>query len=198
MIMANDSSTAGYLAPASEPDYDDDLDDVLQEAVVGITGLPGPLVRPRWQSNPPQQPEFDVDWCAFGVTRVSGDIFSYQGFDPTANDAQGAVSLEEDELLYCLASFYGPNATKNCKRLRAGLAIGQNRATLASNNVAIVEVGESVNLPALLQEKWVKRVDMAVTFRRRVHRSFPILTIESGDVGLDNEHYVTPLTISNS
>lgn len=196
--MANDSSSAGYLAPGSEPDYDDDLDDVLQAAVVGITGLPGNLVRPRWQPNPPQQPEFDVNWCAFGVTRVSGDTFSYQGFDPTANDANGAVSLEEDELLYCLASFYGPNAMRNCKRLRAGLAIGQNRAMLASNNVALVEVGESVNLPALLQEKWVKRVDVTVTFRRRTHRSFSILSIESGDVGLDNEHYVTPLTISNS
>lgn len=192
--MSINSTTSGFLAPITAPSYDDALDDILQAAVVGIVGLPGNLVRPRWQPNPPNQPPFDTDWCAFGVVRSEVDTFAYSAHDPT-ND--GTSSVDRDELLYVLHSFYGPNSASNCERFRDGFEISQNRDTLATAGVQLVEVGEAVTLPALLQEKWVRRRDVTVTYRRRTSRVYQINTVIAGQLGLDNEHYVTPITVTN-
>lgn len=192
--MSINSTTSGFLAPIAAPEYDDALDDLLQAAVVGIVGLPGKFVRPRWQPNPPNQPPFTTDWCAFGVTRTEVDAFAYSAHDP-AND--GTSSVDRDELLYVLHSFYGPNCGSNSERFRDGFEISQNRDTLAASGIQLVEVGEAVTLPALLQEKWVKRRDVTVTYRRRTSRVYQINTILTGQLGLDNEHYVTPITVPN-
>jgi hypothetical protein len=66
--------TAFYIPYA--PLEDDDLDNAFQGLVVGITGLDQSLVRPRWQSNPPKQPEPTIDWCAIGVTSSQADTFA--------------------------------------------------------------------------------------------------------------------------
>lgn len=195
--MANSSASSGYLTPTLEPIYDEGLDDVIQGAIVGITGIPGSLVRPRWQPSPPIQPGFDVDWCAFGITRNTSDTFAYEKMDPTADAGAGSMLIERDELLYVLHSFYGPRASLNSKRLRSGLEISQNRDVLRSHKAAVVEVEESVTLPALLQEKWVRRVDTQVVFRRRTQHLYSILTVESGELGLNNGLYVTPITVTN-
>ena len=47
--MSNTSATGGYLAGQLAPLADDELDDAIQAAVASISGLPGDLVRPRWQ-----------------------------------------------------------------------------------------------------------------------------------------------------
>src|SRR4051812_9766277 len=58
-VPTNDSSTGGYLSPvvASSALQDAALDALLQQMVAGITGLPGNMVRPRWQPVTPKQPE---------------------------------------------------------------------------------------------------------------------------------------------
>lgn len=190
--MATDSTASGYLAPSSSPVYDDALDDILQAATAGITGLPGNLVRPRWQPEMPQQPAFDVNWCALGVTRTVVDTFAYHSQDAESQ------AVERDETLYVMHSFYGPNAAGICERFRDGLEIPQNRAELRAQGVAIVEVEEARNLPALLKEKWVKRVDVTVVYRRRTSRVYPVRTITSGQLGLDNELWVTPITVNQA
>lgn len=194
--MATDSSVAGFLVPSSEPVNDDSLDDLLQAPIVGITGIPGPLVRPRWQPEPPVQPDFDVDWCAFGITRTGPDVFSYQRHDPVGNAGAGQNIVERDELLYVLHSFYGPNCARNIHRFRSGLDIEQNRATIKASGIVLVEAQDPVNLPALLKEKWVQRIDMTVVYRRRTATAYRILTLQSGQMGLDNELYVTPITVN--
>lgn len=196
--MAADSTTAGFIPPASSDPYDDALDDVLQAAVVGITGIPGTLVRPRWQPSPPNQPAFDVDWCAVGITRKVVDSFAYDRHVPAGNAGAGQSIIERDELLYVLHSFYGPNSSGLCERFRDGLEIQQNRDTLASAGVTLVEVEEAVTLPALLQEKWVRRVDVTTIYRRRTGRAYNVSTIVEGQLGLDNESYTTPITVGNS
>jgi hypothetical protein len=196
--MAQNSSTAGYLIPNAEPIYDNDLDDLFQTVVVGIVGLPGRLVRPRWQPNPPQQPPFNENWCALGIMRNTSDAFAYEKLvSGTNGNADGAVLIERDELIYVMHSMYGPGAAANSKRLRDGLEISQNRDALIAAGVALVEVEESITAPALLQETWVRRVDTQVVFRRRTSRAYPVLTIESGQIGLNNERYVTPITVNN-
>ncbi len=188
--MALDSSTSGYIAPASSPAYGDALDDVLQSVIVGLTGIAGSLVRPRWQPEPPQQPAFTVNWVAFGLVRQVNDTFAYVGHNPAG---AGSDEVQEDELLYVLHSFYGPECHSLCARFRAGLMLAQNRDALTAANIALVEVQEATHLPALLKERWVKRIDVTAVYRRRTSRTYNVLTITSGQLGLDNEHYVTPI-----
>lgn len=192
--MPNDSTSAGFVAPIAQDAYDDPLDDLLHAAVAGIAGIAGQFVRPRWQPKPPNQPPFDTDWVAFGVMRSSVDAFAYEGHD-AADD--GTSSVDRDELLYVLHSFYGPNSGGLCERFRDGLEIPQNRAVLSSHRIELVEVGEATRVPALLQETWVRRVDVTVTYRRRTSRRYQIRSLIGGELGLDNEHYLTPITVSN-
>lgn len=59
--MPQDTTTPGYLPPSTSPAYDAALDQMFHDLVMGITGLTGDLVRPRWQAEPPQQPEHSVN-----------------------------------------------------------------------------------------------------------------------------------------
>lgn len=192
--MPNDSTTSGFVAPISSDLYDDPLDDLLQAAVAGITGIPGRFVRPRWQPKPPNQPAFDTDWVAFGVVRSTVDTFAFEGHDKADPETS---SVDRDELLYVLHSFYGPNSGGLCERFRDGLELQQNRAVLSASRIELVEVGEATRVPALLQETWVRRVDAMVTYRRRTSRRYQIKSLISGELGLDNEHYVTPINVTN-
>jgi len=189
--MATSSAVAGYLAPTSEPVEDNDLEDILQQAIVGLTGIQGDLVRPRWQPEPPQQPDFAENWVAFGITRDTPDTFSYQ-----TTDELGATTVARDHLIYVLHSFYGPNSMGICNRFRDAFDVGQNRDALADAGIELVEVQEALNVPALLKAHWVKRVDVSVVYRRRTARTFPVLTITTGQLGIDNEAYVTPIIVN--
>jgi hypothetical protein len=177
MATAPNSASLGYLAPTASFSYDTALEDTLQAAVVGLTGLAGKWVRPRWQLEPPQQPAFDQDWVAFGIVRSVVDTFSYD-----RHDSDTSRSVERDELLFVLHSFYGPNAHGYCERFRDGLEMPQNRDELRIAKIAVVDVGEATILPALLKEKWVKRVDAMVTYRRRTARPYNLLTFLDVDV----------------
>lgn len=195
--MANDSSAAGYITPLVAPGYDAALDAILQGAVVGITGLPGNLVRPRWQPEPPIQPDFNTDWCALGVTRSTPDVFSYDRHDPIGNGGNGQTFVEEDELLTVLHSFYGPDSSLNCELFRKGLMITQNRDVLASNGIYLVEVQEAIILPALLKEKWVRRVDATVIYRRRTSTSYAILNLQQSQVTIGNDSFSETANVTN-
>lgn len=188
--MATSSLASGYLTPSLEPVNDDLLHDILHGAIVGITGINGKLVRPRWTPEPLPVPDFKKDWAAFGITRSQWDTFS---FDEEAADGL-SMDVARDEILYCLHSFYGPNAAAMCARFRAGMSLSQNRAVLLTHNIALVSVEEATRLPALLKEKWVNRVDADVVYRRRTTHAYSVLTIQSAQLGLDNEQYVTPIT----
>lgn len=190
-----DSSTAGYLIPSSSSPYDDGLDDILHNVIVGITGLTGDLVRPRWQPEPPQQPGFDVNWCAFGIVRTSEDVFA----SSVEASNGGSVEVSLDEQLFVLHSFYGPSATAICKHFAKGLMIDQNRDAIKAANVNLVEVQEATILPALLKEKWVKRVDVTVVYRRRVGSTYPVLTfLSAGGLITTDQHVNRTVDVPHS
>src|SRR5438477_12482433 len=132
--MANDSSTGGYLVPTSAPPLEDDaLDEFLQGAVVGMTGLAGTLVRPRWQNPVPKLREATVDWCAIGIISETPEFSSYtahyRGEPSNPNDptGQGFDLQIRHETLEVMVSFYGPNSRGNAKLFRDGISVGQNR-----------------------------------------------------------------------
>lgn len=191
--MATDSSVAGYLNPSAAAPYDDALDDFLQGVIVGLTGLPGSLVRPRWQSEPPQRPEFNVNWCSFGLSRSEVDAFAYEAHDPTG---EGPVKVERDEILFYAHSFYGPGAHGIAERFRDGLEIPQNRDVLQTGKLGLIEVQEAVKVPSLLAERWVPKIDVMVLYRRRTSRSYPVLTIRSAGIEIVTQDGSTPISVT--
>lgn len=193
MATAPNSASAGFLAPSAAAPYDDPLDDLLTEVVVGITGIAEDLVRPRWQPEPRPQPAYTVNWCAVGVVRSEVETFAYERHNPAG---EGSSSVERTETLYVLHSFYGPNAHGLCERFRDGFEISQNRDTLRAANIGLVEVQQAIKLPALLKEKWVSRVDVTVVYVRRTARVYNILNLLSAQAILDNEVFTTPISTS--
>ena len=185
-----DSTVAGYLTPSTEPVDDAELANILQKAIRGITDLPGALVRPRWQPEPPQQPAFEVNWCAFGVVRVAYDKLAFY-----KQVSQFDAEVYRDTLFDVLHSFYGPSCTLFARRLIDGLSVPQNRDELERSDIAVVTAGDLTHLPALLKERWVDRVDVEITFRRRTLRTYAIRTIQSANVRIDNEVFVTNIDV---
>lgn len=169
-----DSSTGGYLSPAvaSPPLEDDALTAIFQQMIVGITGLPGNMVRPRWQPNPPKQPEPTVNWCALGIavqTLDDGPAIVHNGA------GNGSDTYIRHEQIDVLASFYGPNGMQNAQLLSDGLAIPQNLEQLKAQDMNSVDTGQIRTAPDLINEQWVRRYDIELTFRRKITRSYNVL-----------------------
>ena len=175
--MANTSATGGYLAPSSTaPVEDDAFENFIGDAVAGITGLTRSLVRPRWQPEPPPHPPIEVDWCAIGITVITSDYGVVKLHRPDGDGHDEVQRHETDELL---ASFYGPQAYSLASRLRDGLMVDQNREALRAGCVNILECTRMRTASDLVNERWVRRVDLEISLRRAVLRSYPILNVLS-------------------
>lgn len=175
--MTNTSATGGYLVPSSTaPDYDAALDRIVQQMVVGITGLPGTMVRPRWQPNPPKQPEPSVDWCAIGVQSVipdDGPAIVHDG------SGDGSDTSSRHETMEYVASFYGPHGLGNATLLRDGIAIPQNVEAIEAAGLRFVETSSITPAPALYNEQWIRKYDIRLTLRRQVSRTYPVRNLLS-------------------
>lgn len=176
--MANDSSTGGFIPPAPSPAplADAALDALFQQLVVGITGLPGNMVRPRWQPVVPKQPDPPTNWCAIGVTLVQPDDYLSEIHGDGGN---GSDTQTDHESITVVASFYGPNAMANAKQLRSGLYVAQNRDTLAAAGLNLKEARQLTQAPDLVNEQWIRRWDLTIVFRRKSTYTYPILNILS-------------------
>jgi len=171
--MANSNSTAngGYLVPNIDP-TDKQLRNFFQKMIVGITEIEGKLVRPRWQPNPPKQPENNIDWCAFGWQAVNSDANA----SVLTNENGEAGILRRDENIELLATFYGPNAMGYASMLRDGLEIEQNRYVLRQNGVAFQGEDGIVHLPEQINDIWYDRQDLTLNFTREVRREYNVLS----------------------
>ena len=175
--MPNTSATGGYLVPSTTaPDHDAALDRIVQQMVVGITGLAGAMVRPRWQPNPPKQPEPNVDWCAIGVQSVTPDASPAIVHDGTG-DGSDTVNRHED--IEFVASFYGPNGLGNATLLRDGFSLPQNVEAIGATGLLYVGTSSITPAPALVNEQWVRKYDLRLTLRRQVSRTYPVLNLVS-------------------
>src|SRR5579864_3205429 len=166
--MPNDSSTGGYLLPLPDPAplEGEALNDFLQGWIVGITGLDGTMVRPRYQAEPPNIPNAGTAWAAIGTQIRPADEFPYVVHNGTANGGLGQDELHQHEDIEILCSFYdlGTNgqADAYAALLRQGLAIDQNLEPLTLQGMGLVACGAPIPLPAL-KTRWLYRVDMTVT-----------------------------------
>lgn len=197
-ILAPDSAHRGFLDPGTgrvfgwadrtlgwaegwwrdprQPLAGQDLDDFMQQAVAGITGLPGNLVRPRWQVEPPTLPPLTTDWCAVGVTTSTplGFPFAAEVFDPTAAP-NGFVRQTDTEEFDVLCSFYGPHADGNAVALRQGLMVAQNREAFQLLDMGLIQTSGRTRVPELLKQQYLMRVDITFSMRRLVHQVYPVL-----------------------
>lgn len=182
-----------YVLPESlpSPEMDRELELILQRAFVGITGMQGQYVRPRWQPEPPNLPDFSLSWAAFGVTDTDSDLLAFvRQVDETTQE------LQRDQQFTALASFYGAACQGLSERFRDGIQVQQNREELRSFGIKLVSVGRSVRVPSLVKGIWQDRRDVPVVLRRRYSRLYRVASINSAGAGLDNELYVTPINVT--
>lgn len=179
-----DSSTGGYLAPSGTAPLDDQaLDRFFHDLFVGVTGLDPTLVRPRWQAEPGNAPPRATTWLAQGVVELREDGVPWQYF----NKSTQAYVLCRNQLIVNRLSFYGPGAGAMEALLRDGLGLDQNREAMNAQGIALVRVGDPRAMPLLLNEQWVRRIDVPVTFRRLISRTYPVLPLQSGQVQLETD-----------
>jgi len=191
-MTGNDSSTGGYLAPSPPPITDDvSLEVFLQAIVVAITSLPGNMVRPRWQPEPPNLPDYGTDWCAIGITNSTPDTFAYED-DTNVGAEQGGAEFQRNEVFDLDCSFYGPNDDGFADTLRDGLAVAQNREVLFLNAMGLVGVGERVRGSELIKGRWLRRADLTVTFRRQIRRTYQVLSFLSSAGAVSDGTHSSP------
>lgn len=188
--MSNTSATGGVLSPIGTLPFDDvDLDDVFQNLAVGITGLPGSLVRPRWQiaadvagglGGTPKQPEPSVNWCAIGVTAVKQSAGPWLVYDAPTN----TELYWDHEELTVIASMYGPKCQSFMRLLRAGLNVPQNTESLLPFMIRYVGCGPIRTAPELVNNQWIRRQDISLEFRRKVIMTYGIENILISEINL--------------
>lgn len=176
MTWVPDSTQAGYLGPTTYSLEGIAWEDFLQEMVAGISGLPGDLVRPRWQPSPPTTPNTSVDWVGCGISRTDAD---WQVYNQHVDQDAGHDILRRHEHVTYLCSFYGPHSHEYAGVLRDGLFIDQNRAILRANAVGLVEVSEVARTADLFREMFRERSDLEILLNREVRRVYYVRTLLS-------------------
>lgn len=207
--MVNTSASGGYLAPAVVPAplEGQALLRFFQQIIVGITGLPGDMVRPYWQDQPPDIPEIGTVWAAFRITRRPSDEFPFVGQYPWAPDPV-SINLQRQEELDVLTTFYdcgstGPDnsgglADYYAALLRDGFAIPQNREPLFLAGMGLARIGDLITAPVIFKGHWQYRVDLEYTIRRQIDRIYPVQTIVAAngtlytDTGLPPQSFKAP------
>lgn len=165
----NTSATGGYLLPdGGTVSNDQDLEDIFQVFIKGVTGIAGAMVRPRFQTIPLPSPEVGVDWVAFGIKSQRQDDSPY--FDQHENDA---TTIRHEKIEVAL-SFYGTQGQHFAKLFVDGTAIPQNIDQLKPHKIKFIGVSEVLTAPDLLNEQYVHRFDTTATFTRKTERIYAI------------------------
>lgn len=180
-----DSSTGGFLPPVSPVETSEEIEDALHGLIAGLTGLPGSMVRPKWQAESVTFPESGADWCAFGILEEGGGAI---GGERHFGEGEGHNVASAHEPFSVLVSFYGRNSRANVRKLRLGLAVAQNREYLYKREIAFVEAGPNTHVPEIAGELWNDRWDIRLAFRRRTAAEYPVLNIVKTPVALKAEN----------
>lgn len=148
------------------------LTQYIQTILVGLSDLPGNMVRPKWQRDPPSQP--DVNWLAFGIDVTTPDANSYVGLN-----SQGNVESQRHSRLEIGCAATGPRCLELYGLIRDGFQIQPNLFTLRAANLGFVEVTRGVHIPDLVNEKFIDRILFSVVLNHETIRIYPIPTLVS-------------------
>src|SRR5580693_5241475 len=175
-----DSSTGGYLSPATQPAPLEGkaLLTFLGQWIVGISGLPGNMVRPGWQSESPNIPDAGQVWADFTITERKSDQYPYVNHLSGTN---GSDQLQRHETLYIEVSFYDLGSTGQADfyaaQFRDGTAIAQNREALTLAGMGLVKASDLTTVPVIVKTRWLYRVNVEVIIRREIDRTYNILNL---------------------
>lgn len=189
--MTNTSLTGGYLKPLPQAEFPKKLDLVqfIQTVLTGLSELEGTLVRPKWQYEPPKQPDGLINWLSFGITVSTPNANAFVGIDQF-----NKTIMQRHEKLEIACSFFGPNAFNISQLVRDGFQIQQNLDGLRSANMGFTETTPAMHLPELINERWVNRYDMNIFLQREVQSEYPISSFLSArgviHTVLGNEPYL--------
>src|ERR1019366_3437350 len=173
--------------PAPAPLEGQALLRLLQGWAVGITGLPGNLIRPFWQGSPPDIPDAGVAWVALGVRSRASETFPVVLHIGSAASGLGGDELNRYEKLDLLFSFYDLGATAPAGHggmadyyaslMRDGVEILQNLELLQLNDMGFSDVGPLTGVPTLVKDRWQYRVDLSIGLERHIVRRYPVRNI---------------------
>jgi hypothetical protein len=156
------------------------------------------MVRPRWQSEPPDIPQAGNCWAAIGVRARPSDEYPQNGWVPQNDDFE----LWRQETLDTLVSFYDTGVTgladQYAALFRDGAAIAQNREVLTLAGFGLVRCGSPLTVPSLLKQRWLYRVDLEVVLRRQITRVYPVGTFvgATGDIYTDGGLPPVPINVT--
>lgn len=178
--MVNASSIAGYLTPTTPLPVDDEfLGRRLSNLVAGVTGLPGNLVRPRWQRDPGPIPGPDVNWAAVGVIS-----YPNPGGTPVfyhVSDGDGHNDVRDGGDVQAIATFYGPSCSAYARLCRTGLWVGQNWEQLGPLGISLRDTGDVTIVPEKVNETWYRRADLSIILTQSLSRDYEILNVLSAN-----------------
>ena len=176
------------VLPAKNPTQDAPLEDQLSPTLATLLGLPGDLVRPRWQPEPPNQPALNADWVAFSATADEEATQTSQRLIGTE------LVMIRQETVDMFVSAYGPNAYSLLTRLNDCLQLGDNRAALQRLGIDFTFKTRTTYVPSLVREINVRRADAHFYFSRLSERRFNVGQIESASGQVINNAGVTTFT----
>jgi hypothetical protein len=151
------------------------LTQFLQTVLVGVTALPGELVRPKWQIEPPKSPDVLTNWMAFGIDSAAPDFSAWL----SPPEGGGRLQNQRNEDLTISLSIYGPAALETYGLIRDGLQIPQNRFAMFSANIGYTDLSEARHVPDLVNQRWIDRYEASLLLKRQVQRVYPVLTFVS-------------------
>jgi len=177
------SATGGFLTPQAPPAPGPldgaGLNDFLQPMLVAMTGIDPTLVRPAFQSEPPNVPDAGVAWMAFRYTQRPADDF------PALVHRDGYDEFQRHEAIHTLCSFYDLGtsglADYYASLLRDNLMVPQNAEYLTAQGFGVAVVQDKTAVPVIVKMRWQYRVDVPFVLRRAVVRWYNVLNVASSD-----------------
>lgn len=173
------------------------LVDLLTGLVSTVTSIPPPLIRPRWQAVPPEQPPAGTPWAAVGVTRRTAQGYSHQQMSVLPGTATEALLLRRWTTFEVLASFYGPNAEDVAELFRDSLLLAQNLAGLYAFGVKVTGIDDVLAVPDLVNFQWIDHQDVRLEMVREFDRYFPMKHVIEANGTIVSDDGITVLLDSN-
>ena len=156
--MSNTSATGGYLVESGVLSRIK-IEDIWHGVISGITGIAPKLVRPNYQNEPGATIGAGDTYAIFGLKNDTAIEYP-ETYHIGTGDGTTVVIDQVRKLL--TVSFYGELADDKADMFRRALHIGQNREALRRAGIAVVRVGNPEAVPELVNEKWLRRVDMEI------------------------------------
>lgn len=169
-------SAQPYITPSSTTPLPGGLTltQFIQTVIVGISGITGALVRPKWQVEPPKQPDIATDWISFGVDASKNDVNAYVDVN-----TQDITVFQRHQILDIEISFFGPAALDTYQKLNDGLQIPTNLQALTLANMGLIEMTDGRQMPDMLNGRFVGKILSNLFLRRQIQRVYPIPTLIS-------------------